>query len=155
MKIEAKIENIKNSILKFVPAKCIYLFGSYAYGTPTEDSDIDIFVVTPDSTKDFFELSAEIRCDLSYKNIFLDLSFDTESSFHTRRMNRKFEKTIYQKGRILYEHRPDWQTNQNHVSIVSAQCSVRQTLFSGKFISGLTNHLCRSALSVKMRSKAP
>ena len=105
MQIETKIENIRDSILKFVPARCIYLFGSYAYGNPTEESDIDIFVVTPDdTTKEFFELSKEIRCDLGLKKIFsLDLSFDTESSFHSRRMYRKFEKTIYQKGRILHE----------------------------------------------------
>ena len=105
MKIEAKIENIRNSILKFVPAKCIYLFGSYAYGTPTEDSDIDIFVVTPDSTtKNNIDLCADIVGDLGRKKIFfIDLSFDTESSFNARRMYRKFEKTIYQKGKILYE----------------------------------------------------
>ncbi|MDR0476263.1 MAG: nucleotidyltransferase domain-containing protein [Treponema sp.] len=43
-----KIGNIRESILKFVPAKYIYLFGSHAYGNPTEESDIDIYVVTPE-----------------------------------------------------------------------------------------------------------
>jgi len=41
-----KIDSIKDSILKIVPAKYIYLFGSYAYGNPTEKSDIDIYLVT-------------------------------------------------------------------------------------------------------------
>ena len=68
MKIEAKIESIMNSILKFVPARCIYLFGSYAYGNPTEDSDIDIFVVTPDDTRDFSMLYAKIIGDLGRKD---------------------------------------------------------------------------------------
>jgi len=36
---------------------------------------------------------------------FIGLLFATESSFNSRRLNRKFEKTIYQKGRILYEQR--------------------------------------------------
>ena len=104
MKIEPIIDNIKDSILKFVPARRIYLFGSHAYGNPTDESDIDIFVVTPDDTKDFIWLNADIVGDLGLKNIFsIDLSFDTESSFHARRLNRKFERTIYQKGRILYE----------------------------------------------------
>jgi len=104
MKNEQDIENIRNSILKFVPAKCIYLFGSYAYGTPTEDSDIDIFVVMPDGTKDFMDIYTEIMCDLGRKRIFsIDMSFDSESSFHERRLKRKFERTIYQNGRILYE----------------------------------------------------
>jgi predicted nucleotidyltransferase len=33
-----RINNIKKSILKFVSAKYIYLFGSYTYGNPTEKS---------------------------------------------------------------------------------------------------------------------
>ena len=104
MKTETDIATIRDSILKFVPARCIYLFGSYAYGSPTEDSDVDIFVVTPDDTKDFSLLNGKVICDLSYRDIFsIDISFDTESSFHERRQKRKFEKTIYQQGRILYE----------------------------------------------------
>jgi len=104
MKIEQTIDHIRDSVLKFVPARCIYLFGSHAYGTPTEESDIDIYVVTPDDTKDFIWLYADIAGDLGRKKIFsIDLSFDTESSFNERRLKRKFEKTIYQKGRILYE----------------------------------------------------
>jgi predicted nucleotidyltransferase len=51
-----RINNIKTSILKFVPARYIYLFGSYAYGNPTEKSDVDIYVVTPDNINNFSEL---------------------------------------------------------------------------------------------------
>ena len=42
-----KIENIKTSILKYVPARYIYLFGSFAYGNPNYNSDIDIYTVIP------------------------------------------------------------------------------------------------------------
>ena len=106
MKIEAKIESITDSILKFVPARCIYLFGSYAYGNPTEDSDIDIFVVTPDgTTKDNIELYAEIRGDLGRKKIYsIDLLIATESSFNNRKEKFILERTIYQKGRIIHEY---------------------------------------------------
>ena len=104
MKTETDIATIRDSILKFVPARCIYLFGSYAYGNPTEDSDIDIFVVMPDNAKYLRDLHANILGDLGRKKIFsIDMSFDTESSFHERRLKRKFERTIYQQGRILYE----------------------------------------------------
>jgi len=104
MKTALVIDNIKDSILKFVPARYIYLFGSYVYGNPTEKSDIDVYVVTPDEVSNFSELYTKVICDLSDKDIFfIDLLFATESSFNTRRTNRKFEKTIHQKGRILYE----------------------------------------------------
>ena len=105
MQIETKIDTIKDSILKFVPARRIYLFGSYAYGSPSEDSDIDIYVVTPDDAMDFSLLYGKIRCDLSYKDIFhIDLLLKAESVFNNRKDKFILEKTIYQKGRMIYEH---------------------------------------------------
>jgi len=105
MKTEKVIEKIKESILKFVPARHIYLFGSHAYGNPTEESDIDIYVVTPDDTKNFSELYANIVGDLSqHKIFFIDLLFARESVFESRKIKNVLEKTIYQKGKVLYEH---------------------------------------------------
>ena len=99
-----KMSNIKESVLKFVPAKYIYLFGSYAYGTPTEESDIDIYVVTPDNISNFSELYAKIIGDLGDKKIyFVDLLLGRETVFNARRENNMFEKTICNKGKLLYE----------------------------------------------------
>ena len=100
-----QIDNIKDSILKFVPAKYIYLFGSYAYGNPTEKSDVDIYIVTPDNINNFSELYTKIMVDLSYKKIFfIDLLLSTESVFNSRKIKNIFEKTIFQKGKIIYEY---------------------------------------------------
>jgi len=101
-----KIDNIKESILKYVPAKYIFLFGSYAYGEPTEESDIDIYVVTPDNVDNFSELYTKIMVDLSYKKMFfIDLLFNTESTFNIRKVKNILERTISQKGKIVYEYR--------------------------------------------------
>jgi uncharacterized protein len=103
--IVEKIEDIKDSILKFVPARYIYLFGSYAYGTPSDKSDIDIYIVTPDGVGNLTEIYAKIVVDLSYKKIyFIDLFLNNETMFNKRRVENVFEKTVYQKGRVLYEH---------------------------------------------------
>jgi predicted nucleotidyltransferase len=100
-----EMEDIKESILKFVPARYIYLFGSHAYGTPTEKSDIDIYTVIPDGINNLTELYAKIIVDLSYKKIyFIDLFLNNESIFNKRKTENIFERTIYQKGMILYEH---------------------------------------------------
>ena len=100
-----KVEDIKESILKFVPARCIYLFGSYAYGTPTDKSDIDIYIVIPDGIKNLTELYAKIVVDLSYKKIyFIDLFLNNETIFNKRKMENIFEKNVYQQGMVLYEH---------------------------------------------------
>ena len=99
-----KIEDIKESILKFVPARYIYLFGSYAYGTPSDKSDIDIYIVTPDEINNLTEIYAKIIVDLSYKKIyFIDLFLNNETIFNKRKIENIFEKTIYQKGKVLKE----------------------------------------------------
>ena len=101
-----KIDNIKESILKYVPAKYIFLFGSYAYGEPTEESDIDIYVVTPDNVDNFSELYTKIMVDLSYKKMFfIDLLLNTESTFNSRKVRNVLERTISQNGKIVYEYR--------------------------------------------------
>ena len=100
-----KIDDIKESILKFVPARYIYLFGSYAYGNPTEKRDIDIYAVIPDDINNLTELYANIVVDLSYKKIyFIDLFLNNESIFNKRKIENMFEKTIYLNGKVLYEH---------------------------------------------------
>jgi len=97
-----KIDNIKESILKYVSAKYIFLFGSYAYGEPTEESDI--YVVTPDNVDNFSELYTKIMVDLSYKKMFfIDLLFNTESTYNSRKVRNILERTISQKGKIVYE----------------------------------------------------
>ena len=41
------IEYLKNLILDTMEPEKIILFGSYAYGVPTEESDIDLLVIMP------------------------------------------------------------------------------------------------------------
>jgi len=99
-----RINIIKESILKNVPAKYIYLFGSYAYGKPTDKSDIDIYLVIPDNIISISEIYAKIMVDLSIKKIFfVDLLLSRESAFNVRKNENILEETVYQKGKILYE----------------------------------------------------
>jgi predicted nucleotidyltransferase len=103
--IAERINIIKESILKNVQAKCIYLFGSYAYGTPTDKSDIDIYVVIPDNTMSISEIYTKIMVDLSKKKIFfVDLLLNRENVFNTRKAENILEETIWQKGKIIYEN---------------------------------------------------
>jgi predicted nucleotidyltransferase len=100
-----RINIIKESILKNVPAKYIYLFGSYAYGKPTDKSDIDVYIVIPDSITNITEVYTKIMVDLSIKKIFfVDLLLNRESVFNIRRTENILEETICQKGKIIYEN---------------------------------------------------
>jgi len=100
--ITKTIDLIKETILKHVPAKCIYLFGSHAYGVPSVNSDIDIFLVVPDDITGHMELYGKIMYDLSLKQIyFVDLLISRESVFNKRK-TYFLEERIIQKGRVLY-----------------------------------------------------
>ncbi|MCL1873413.1 MAG: nucleotidyltransferase domain-containing protein [Clostridiales bacterium] len=48
MAVNQEIINITEAIKQAVTAEKIYLFGSYAYGTPSKYSDYDFFVVISD-----------------------------------------------------------------------------------------------------------
>ncbi|MCL2433430.1 MAG: nucleotidyltransferase domain-containing protein [Clostridia bacterium] len=106
--MDAKIDNdldiIKESVLQAIPAEAIYLFGSHAYGTPREDSDIDIYVVVPDGTTELSELYADIM-GLIRKNkgrLDLDLLMGCSSVFNRRKNGPTLERVIAQRGAVLY-----------------------------------------------------
>ncbi len=107
------IEKLKPKIIELLmplKPKKIILFGSYAYGTPNEDSDIDLYIVTsddfiPKNFEDSFKIKKEYFNAL---NDFTD-NFATDMVIHTKKMNEKFLKLnssfsrqIFTKGEVLY-----------------------------------------------------
>jgi len=102
--IQDELELIKKNVLQNISAEAIYLFGSYAYGTPNDESDLDIYVVVPDDTKDLSEIQADIRELLwKKKSVPLDLLIGRSSVFNRRKNGPTLERTIARKGTLLYE----------------------------------------------------
>ena len=100
---QKELNQIKESILEIVPAEAIYLFGSYAYGTPNGDSDFDVYVVVPDDTTDIPELHGDIRGLLwGKKTKELDLLIGRADVFNRRKNGPTLERVIAQKGTMLY-----------------------------------------------------
>ena len=86
---------------KFRPDKII-LFGSYAYGKLTQDSDIDLLVILPFEGIPA-EKAVEIPRAIDY-HFPLDLLVRTPSEVQKRlKMGDFFIQEILQKGRVLYE----------------------------------------------------
>ena len=102
-RIQKELDLIKESILQTVPAEAIYLFGSFAYGTPNEESDLDIYVVVPDNTEDLSELYADINGLLRKKTLFpMDLLVGRSRMFNRRKNGPTLEGLIARKGELLY-----------------------------------------------------
>jgi len=47
--IQTELDKLKELIVNAIPVEQIYLFGSYAYGNPQKDSDLDLYVVLNDN----------------------------------------------------------------------------------------------------------
>jgi uncharacterized protein len=80
----------------------IILFGSYAYGQPNEDSDVDLLVILPFEDLPVYK-AIEIRRQI--KPTFpLDLLARTADQIQQRlEMGDFFIQDIMQKGQVLYE----------------------------------------------------
>jgi predicted nucleotidyltransferase len=101
-KIRDGLELFSENILKVVPAEAIYLFGSYAYGTPHEESDLDIYVVVPDDVEDLGDLYADIQLLWRKRPVPIDLLMGRSSVFNRRKNGPTLERVIAQKGTMLY-----------------------------------------------------
>lgn len=89
----------------------IILFGSYAYGKPTQDSDLDIIVVTTD---DYMPATNREKMDLHHKYnskirqfraiISIDLLVYTKQMYHKLLESGSiFTEEINHKGKVVYE----------------------------------------------------
>ena len=90
------------NIIKIVSAEAIYLFGSYAYGTPDDESDLDIYVVVPDAIEDLGDLYSDVQLLWKKRPIPIDLLMGRSSVFNRRKNGPTLEKTIAEKGIMLY-----------------------------------------------------
>lgn len=84
---------------RFQPDKII-LFGSYAYGTPHADSDVDILVIMP--TRNQIDQRFKIRCAVPAR-FPMDLIVRTPASMKWRLAEGDlFHTEIVTKGKVLY-----------------------------------------------------
>ncbi len=103
-------EDIKNETEKLVrkirenfKIKKIILFGSYAYGKPGNDSDIDLCVIS-DENKRKLNLMREIRSALSFSKYPLDILVYKQEEFDYRAdSSTSMENQIKRHGVVLYE----------------------------------------------------
>jgi len=105
-------QQIKNEIiesLRPIDPERVILFGSYAYGTPNADSDIDLYVVTKENIiPSNFEENLEIK-----KRVYIALKqfrkkYASDIIVHTKPLHQKFiemgssfSKEIMRKGIVL------------------------------------------------------
>lgn len=97
-----KIEALSQEIGRVFQPEQIVLFGSYAYGTATKDSDVDLLVVMSHKGKGW-RLAGKIRGCVRPR-FPLDLLVRSPEQIRQRlSMGDCFLKEITEKGKVLYE----------------------------------------------------
>ena len=96
--IQATCDDI---VRKFAPLQVI-LFGSYAYGTPTEDSDVDLLVVMDIPKSEFTRKAIEIHQQIP-RRFSMDLWVRSPEEIAYRvSYNDWFLREITEKGELLH-----------------------------------------------------
>lgn len=99
----AAIKSFCRAVAKQFRPKAIILFGSYAYGHPTPDSDVDLLVIMLKTRDRGERMSVRIRQAVP-RNFPLDLLVRTPKEVARRlRWGDAFLGEVMEKGKVLYE----------------------------------------------------
>jgi predicted nucleotidyltransferase len=99
---EKAIQEVAHQIIQKFRPQQIILFGSYAYGEPRPESDVDMLVIL-DTTLPETEQAVRICQDIEY-HFGLDLIVRTPATLARRlALGDPFLRDVLSKGKVLYE----------------------------------------------------
>jgi len=97
------IEEVKKRLIKVYDPLTIYLFGSYAWGKPTEESDLDLLIVVEESGEKSYKRPVKGHHVLFGLCISKDIIVFTKDEFdeYSKDATRLCHK-VKEDGEILY-----------------------------------------------------
>ena len=101
--VREEFERYVSFISKMDGVLQVYLFGSFAYGSPTENSDIDLLVVVRDGI-DSLKVMRAVSAGLMNRRVPLDVLVDNLSDFTERSKPERvtLQREIKNKGVLVY-----------------------------------------------------
>ena len=102
--IRAELDKLKEIIITAIPVEQIYLFGSYAYGKPHKDSDLDLYVVLKDGLP-MRDLDAGLQIALAIsrkKSMPVDIVAKKKRDFDSRLNDITLERKVNRDGIRIY-----------------------------------------------------
>lgn len=101
-----EIEELNRKFVEYLSPIKVYLFGSYANGSYTEDSDFDFYIVVRDDVSDLAGATSQAyRAIRRVKQRPVDIIVGTESRFEQRKEIPSVESEVHRKGVLLYGSR--------------------------------------------------
>ncbi len=99
-----EIEKLKDCFVDHLLPVRIYLFGSYANNTYTDESDFDFYIVVRDGVSDIAaETTKAYKAVRSVKQRPVDIIVGTNSRFESRKWIPSIENEVYREGVLLYD----------------------------------------------------
>jgi len=102
--LQSELDILKEIIIRTVPVEQIWLFGSYAYGTPHKDSDLDLYVVLKDDVETR-ELDVEVKILGAIgrvKTMPVDIIANKKSKYLRQTAGPTMERKIAREGLKIY-----------------------------------------------------
>ena len=98
------LDKIIQAISGAVEVEKIYLFGSFAYGTPTKESDFDLYVVLADGAERPLQAIQKMNMAIARMDIrSVDILAEESKRFHDKCKAKTLERTVRDKGVKVYE----------------------------------------------------
>jgi len=100
---EAIIEEVKRRLIEVYNPVAIYVFGSYAWGTPTEESDLDLLIIVDESDEKSYKRPVAGYYALRELDVAKDLIVKTKQEFETSANNvTTLSYKIKKDGELIY-----------------------------------------------------
>jgi predicted nucleotidyltransferase len=103
--IEDRLEDVTKRIVEVFDPHRIILFGSYVYGQPTSDSDVDLLILMESDERPAVRAMQVSRL-LRPRPFPMDILVRTpEEIQHRLEIGDYFIREVLEQGRVLYERR--------------------------------------------------
>lgn len=101
--MKAKLKEVTDKIVKEFEPEKIILFGSYAWGKPHEDSDLDFFIIKDTELSSLKRIEAVDKI-FSRRDLPMDfLVYTPKQVEENLKRGDFFVKDILTKGKVLYD----------------------------------------------------
>lgn len=101
---EALLKEMTERLVRTFHPEQVILFGSHAWGTPDEGSDVDLYVIVPESAERPLQRARRALACLEELRVAKDVLVRTRAEAEKyRHVYASLECQVFEKGKVLYE----------------------------------------------------
>lgn len=100
---DSMLSEMTSRLVEAFQPEQVILFGSYAWGNPDEGSDVDFYVIVPDSNERPVQRARRALACLKGLRVAKDVLVRTRAEAEKyRHVHASLESQVFEKGKVLY-----------------------------------------------------